>query len=46
VIVEPMVWWIWVGGLIVAVGGLLASLPKRRRRVVVRKQDRSLVEAA
>jgi cytochrome c-type biogenesis protein CcmF len=36
VIVEPMVFWIWVGGLIVAVGGLLAAWPQRRMRVTPR----------
>ncbi len=33
VIVEPLVWWIWLGGFIVAAGGILASLPKRKARL-------------
>jgi len=44
VIVEPLVWWIWVGGMIAAIGGVMASLPKRRRRAVVRTATPSLVE--
>jgi cytochrome c-type biogenesis protein CcmF len=44
VIVEPLVWWIWIGGMIVAVGGVMASLPKRRRRVKVRAPEPILVE--
>lgn len=35
VIVEPMVWWIWLGGFIVALGGIMASLPGRRASVRV-----------
>ncbi len=31
-VVEPLVGWIWVGGLIVGLGGVLAGWPKRRRR--------------
>ncbi|MGH7501597.1 MAG: heme lyase CcmF/NrfE family subunit [Longimicrobiales bacterium] len=46
VIVEPLVWWIWVGGLIAAAGGILASLPKRRRRVIVRAPREDLVEVS
>ena len=33
VIVEPLVMWIWVGGLIVGLGGGIAAWPRRRRRV-------------
>jgi cytochrome c-type biogenesis protein CcmF len=29
-IVEPLVFWIWTGGLVVALGGLLAAVPQRR----------------
>ncbi len=32
VVVEPLVAWIWVGGLIVGIGGVLALVPGRRRR--------------
>jgi cytochrome c-type biogenesis protein CcmF len=31
VIIEPMVFWIWVGGFIVAIGGLFSAWPVRRR---------------
>jgi cytochrome c-type biogenesis protein CcmF len=31
VIVEPLVFWIWFGGFVVAIGGLIAMLPPRRR---------------
>jgi cytochrome c-type biogenesis protein CcmF len=30
VIVEPLVFWIWVGGMIVGLGALIAALPRRR----------------
>jgi cytochrome c-type biogenesis protein CcmF len=32
VIVEPLLPWLWAGGLIVGVGGVLAMVPERRRR--------------
>ena len=32
VTVQPLVWWIWVGGAVMAVGTLLAVVPDRRRR--------------
>jgi cytochrome c-type biogenesis protein CcmF len=32
VVVEPLVVWLWVGGLVVGLGGLLALVPGRRRR--------------
>jgi cytochrome c-type biogenesis protein CcmF len=32
VVVEPLVAWIWTGGLFIGVGGLLALSPGRRRR--------------
>lgn len=31
VILEPLVPWIWFGGLVVCLGGLLAAVPQRRR---------------
>jgi cytochrome c-type biogenesis protein CcmF len=31
VIVEPLVYWIWFGGFIVAIGGLVSAWPRRRR---------------
>ncbi len=34
VIVQPMVSWLWVGGLLMALGTLLAAFPGRRRRAV------------
>ncbi len=32
VVVEPLIAWMWVGGLIIGLGGLLALVPGRRRR--------------
>jgi len=32
VVVEPLIAWMWAGGLIVGLGGLLALVPGRRRR--------------
>jgi cytochrome c-type biogenesis protein CcmF len=31
-VVQPLVAWLWAGGLIVAVGAVLAAVPNRRRR--------------
>ncbi|MCI0436975.1 MAG: heme lyase CcmF/NrfE family subunit [Gemmatimonadetes bacterium] len=44
VIVEPMVWWIWVGGFIVGAGGLLSAWPVRRRRTIARRGAGERVE--
>jgi cytochrome c-type biogenesis protein CcmF len=33
-IIEPLVVWIWIGGLVIAAGGLIAAIPARRRRIV------------
>ncbi|HEX4081696.1 MAG TPA: cytochrome c-type biogenesis CcmF C-terminal domain-containing protein, partial [Acidimicrobiales bacterium] len=32
VVVEPLIAWMWAGGLIIGLGGLLALVPGRRRR--------------
>ena len=32
VIVEPLLPWLWAGGLIIGVGGVLSMIPVRRRR--------------
>jgi len=32
VVVEPLVAWLWAGGLVIGVGGLMAVAPGRRRR--------------
>jgi cytochrome c-type biogenesis protein CcmF len=32
VIIEPMVFWIWFGGLVVALGAVVSAWPPRRRR--------------
>jgi cytochrome c-type biogenesis protein CcmF len=32
VVIEPLVAWLWAGGLLIGVGGLLALVPGRRRR--------------
>ncbi len=39
VTVQPMVWWIWVGGGVMAVGTLLAAVPGRRRRADVPRDE-------
>ncbi|MGH9045070.1 MAG: cytochrome c-type biogenesis CcmF C-terminal domain-containing protein, partial [Acidimicrobiales bacterium] len=33
VIVEPLIGWLWAGGLVIGFGGLLALVPQGRRRV-------------
>lgn len=33
IVVEPLIAWIWAGGLIVGIGGVLAVIPRRRRGV-------------
>ncbi len=38
VLVNPLVWWIWCGGIVVILGGLIAftpSLPERRAALVL-----------
>jgi cytochrome c-type biogenesis protein CcmF len=32
VVIEPLIGWMWAGGLVIGVGGLLALLPGARRR--------------
>ena len=32
VVIEPLVAWLWAGGLLIGVGGLLALVPGARRR--------------
>jgi cytochrome c-type biogenesis protein CcmF len=32
VVVEPLLPWLWAGGLVIGIGGLLAMVPDRRRR--------------
>jgi len=39
IIIEPMVVWIWIGGGIIGLGGLVAVLPGRRRREVAVAAD-------
>ena len=31
VVVEPLLAWLWIGGLTMGIGGLLAFIPTRRR---------------
>jgi len=35
IIVEPLLPWLWAGGLVIGLGGLLAFIPVRRRRIAV-----------
>jgi len=46
VIVEPLVSWIWAGGLIVALGAILAMRPARARVAAGAARERATVEAA
>jgi cytochrome c-type biogenesis protein CcmF len=40
VIVEPLVVWIWIGGIIIGLGGLIGLIPMRRSRVRPRRAPR------
>jgi cytochrome c-type biogenesis protein CcmF len=44
-IVEPLVSWIWVGGIIVALGAIMALRPGRERRAATRPKQRVPVAA-
>ena len=46
IVVRPMVAWIWAGGLLMAVGTLLALIPGRRRRHAVRTTTASATATA
>jgi cytochrome c-type biogenesis protein CcmF len=46
VIVEPLVFWIWMGGLIVGLGALVAMLPKRRPTRVIAAAPAAALENA
>jgi len=35
VVVEPLVSWLWAGGLLMAIGTLLALVPGRRRDPII-----------
>ncbi len=39
-IVSPLVMWIWIGGIVVFVGGLIALWPARRRAATLRSRTR------
>ena len=32
VVVQPMVMWLWIGGVLIVVGSILSAVPGRRRR--------------
>ena len=34
VFVKPMIMWLWIGGLVMAIGTVLSAFPGRRRRAV------------
>jgi cytochrome c-type biogenesis protein CcmF len=47
IIVEPMVMWIWIGGMIVALGAFVSAWPRRKRRAATPSADAlELVEAS
>jgi cytochrome c-type biogenesis protein CcmF len=46
VIVEPLVFWIWFGGMIVGFGALVAALPRRRPIRIDTASELLPVEAA
>ena len=39
IIVEPMVMWIWIGGMIVALGAFVSAWPRRKRRAPTRSTE-------
>jgi cytochrome c-type biogenesis protein CcmF len=43
--INPMVVWLWVGGLIMALGTALALVPNRRRRIVPAPETAALSDA-
>jgi cytochrome c-type biogenesis protein CcmF len=45
VIVEPLVVWIWIGSIIIAMGAFFSVWPRRRRPGVVKRPARALQEA-
>ena len=44
VTVQPLVWWLWVGGGVMVVGTLLAAVPARRRKPAGRGDGRFATE--
>jgi cytochrome c biogenesis factor len=50
---NPLVWWVWVGGFVMAIGGLIVMWPQRRRSlpasvprfITATEPARELVEA-
>jgi cytochrome c-type biogenesis protein CcmF len=43
---KPFIRWIWIGGLLMALGGLLAATDKRYRRIAIRRTPTPAVVAA
>jgi cytochrome c-type biogenesis protein CcmF len=41
VVVQPLVRWLWVGGIVMVVGTALAAVPERRQRRTRRRRDRA-----
>jgi cytochrome c-type biogenesis protein CcmF len=46
IVVEPLIPWIWAGGLLVGVGGVLAVVPRRRKVLAEVSPGPEAVEAA
>ena len=47
VLINPLTWWVWVGGLVVLLGGLISFTPNaRERRVIVAAPAGATVAAA
>ncbi len=41
VLVNPLVDWIWIGGVVLVIGGLVAFWPERQKRLVVNEDSKS-----
>ena len=46
VFVNPLIAWVWLGGLVMVLGTLVAIWPERRAPVVERRQDTAVTVGA